>query len=425
MKERYAHNQEKKNNTLIINYPPMVTGGIETCFVAMMKACIARGYRVIWITSKRFLSQVAFDGILDNPDLEIVITRPWHQFFGKPRINFTEEERVVMFTCEPLKYIVSEGIRKKAATKKFIHYLAIPHFAGNEYFPDGYMKNKGIRKHTYGYLQKILGRMAKNDCILGFGLKHLSLYEEYFQISIPDKNAKKIPILKAELFHYDFENAKYRCAERKECFVITSCSRFEFPHKAYLLGLVNAFNTIKLKYPQAVLQIVGDGEGAGELKEKIRMLPESVQKDIHLLGEVTPGGLARHYKNSQLVVGLAGAVIDGVRCGIPALVVRHYHDSCETYGFYDDAPEKTLCEEPGMDIVPFIEACITMDSATYLSHAEKAHELVAREDATVDSLLEKFDQAETPCPAMIGNCREVITGRALYIICSILRRLGR
>ena len=426
MKEQHNHSMENKKNTLIINFPTMMAGGVESYFAALMKSCIEKGYRVIWITSEPFLSKVAFEGLLDNPGLEIVLTRSWMHYLDTPRISLTEDERVLMFTCEPIEYILSDKIRTEAGTKQFLHYLAIPNFAGKDYFPDQYLKNKGLRKLVWRFLHRILNRAAESNCILGFDLKHLVTYEEYYQIPLPDKETKIAPFFDAESVRFDMENTKARCAERKEKFVITSCARFEFPHKAYLLGLVDAFAKVKEKHSQTVLQLVGYGSGQQELESRIMALPEFVRKDIHMLGMLSPDVLEKYYKSSQLIVGLAGSVAKGAQCGIPALVVRHYHPDCETYGFFEDTSEMALCEDPGMDIVPFIEECITMDPELYLQHAENGFAREASErDSIITSIEECFEQAEKFSPSVVRTSREMLVAKLLYIACCILRKLGR
>lgn len=426
MEKMKEHLPEKKKDTLIINYDVMLAGGVETHFASLMKACIAKGYRVIWITSELFLKQVAFDGLVDNPGLEIIVTRSRLHFLDIPKISLAEDERVIMFTCEPLAYMVSEKIRMEAGTKKFLHYLAVPHFTGKSVFPDRYPKSKPMQKLIYHYLRRILGRTAASNCILGFAPKHLETYESYYQIPLAEKTKQVIPGYDMVFSSFDKENTKARCVERNEKFVITSCSRFEFPHKAYLLGLVDAFAKVKEKYPQVVLQLVGYGSGQQELENRIMALPESVRRDIHMLGMLSPEALEQCYKNSQLVVGLAGAVITGARCGIPSLIARHYNYDCETYGFFGDVPEKTLCEEEGMDIVPFIEDCINMDMETYLQHVEKAARVMEQHRNTeIPSLEDRFASTEKTCPKFVRNSLEMLIAKVLYVVCCVLRRKER
>ena len=152
--------------------------------------------------------------------------------------------------------------------------------------------------------------------------------------------------------------------------------------------------------------------------------PETVRRDIHLLGMLTPDALEQCYKDSHLIVGLAGAIIDGARCGIPSLVVRHYNENCETYGFLDEVPEKTLSEEPGDDIVPLIEECINMEWEAYLEHVEKGYQIVEfYKNAGDNSLIKRFEKTKKQCPGFVKSFLEELGAEILYVACTVLKRL--
>ena len=51
--EKERNEKERNNYTLIINYPVLGAGGIETCLVALMRYYLKQGNRVIWLTPLR------------------------------------------------------------------------------------------------------------------------------------------------------------------------------------------------------------------------------------------------------------------------------------------------------------------------------------------------------------------------------------
>lgn len=424
MKKQCKGLQEKEStkHTLIINYPNLSAGGIEVGLVSLIRFFLNEGHRVIWITTTHHLNEVAFKGIVDDPRLEIVISEKWNRYFSIPHIHFRKEEQVIMITCRAMQYVVSEGMRRVAGTKEFKHFLLVAHFSGTEYYPDHYFKSKWGHEIAYRFWRTVVHRLVENDCLRGFSLKHLECYEDYYQVSISSKKEKLMPDFNSNIV-FDMKNAQNKSKERKDKFVITTCTRFEFPHKAYVLGLVDSFNTIKAKYPQAVLRIIGYGNGEAELKEKICQLAENVQKDIELVGMVSHDELERYYKDSHLIIGLAGAIIDGAQSGIPSLVVRHYCCDCETYGFFEDAFEKTLSEEKGENVIPFIESCITMDQEEYIDHAQKG--FMARAaflNADPDSF---FKQNTDKNEITVRFPWESALGRILFIITELKNRAER
>lgn len=413
----------KEKYTLIVNYPVLLAGGIETGLAAAMRHFLKEGHRVIWITTTEYCRSVVFRSLAEDPGLETVIWEKWERLLGIPRISFREDERVIMLSCCAMHYVIGEELKRRTKVREFKHYYIVSHFTGEEYYPDLFMKTRPGRKLLYGYWQKVLNRMVENDCLRGFSTEHLENYEDYYHISVADKEKKIIPDFDFGPLQFDEENTGNRERERGERFVISTCARFEFPHKAYILGLVDSFHTLKQKYPQTVLQIIGGGEGEAELKQKIAALPEEIRRDIRLTGVVSPDDLWNYYLDSHVIVGVAGAVAEGAYSSIPALVARHYCSVCETYGFYGDAWEKSLSEEPGEEITPWLERCITMDREEYLRRGREGFlaELKDR-DPQPDYFFQQWDARDT---VTVRNFGDRLAGRILYVITELKNRFER
>ena len=416
---------ENKKYTLVINYAVLGAGGIEVALVSLMRYYLREGHRVVWITTSRNRNDVVYKGLLEEPGLEVIIWEKWERLFGIPRISFREDEHVIMITCRAMQYIVGEELKRKAGVPDFRHFYAIAHYTGNEYYPDRYMKTALGKRIAYRYWKKIAERMDANGCLKGFSVEHLEGYEPYYHMSVADKERKLMPGVITEPLCFDEENTSRREQEREDRFVIVTCARFEFPHKGYILGLVDSFCRLKKKYPQAMLQIIGGGEGEPVLQKKIAGIPEEIRRDIELIGIVSPDELERYYKNAHLIVGLAGAIMNGALSGIPSIVVRHSCSVCEAYGFYAEAWEKSLCEEEGEEITPLLEHCVTMSREEYLQRGRDGFQTVQKEletDENEDCYFEQFD----PKPAVtVQGFRERILGRALYVIMELKNRFER
>lgn len=424
MKFETMINTEEKY-TLVINYPTLSAGGIEVSLAALMRYSLSEGHRVIWITTTHCLQEIAFTGIADDPRLEIVISERWNRYFGVADIRFQESERVVMISCRAMSYIVAEEIKRRARVRSFQHFFTVAHFAGSAYYPDRYLKHKWVRSIVFHFWKKIVSRLVENDCLRAFSLKHLECYEDYYGVPIPDKPDKVIPAFDFAHREFDLPNAENRARERSRRFVITTCSRFTFPHKGYLLGLIDAFRIIKAKYPYAELWIIGHGEGETALREKIGMLPPDAQSGVKMVGLVSPDDLQGYYKQSNLIVGLAGAIWDGAMSGIPSLVVRHYCYDCETYGYFGDASNKVLSEEQGEGIVPYIEATINMEQEAYIDHARKGYAAACDCDESEENPNYFFEQRNAASAITVYRPWEPILGRILYVMFMIRDRFFR
>lgn len=396
--------------TLVINYPQLHSGGIEVSLAALIKHSLNNGIRVIWITNHGSFKKVIDSKILGEDRLEIVFHEKINKILSVPEISFGSDEHVIMITCRALQYVVSERIKAKAHINDFKHFLIVAHFTGDEYYPDRCFKIG--QRFVYRFYRRILQRVVRNDCLRAFQEKHLECYEEYYKLMFPNKNRMVLDKLTPEET-FDFENTLTRSKERKDCFIITTCARFDFPHKGYLIGLIDEFARLKPYYKQIKLQIVGYGMGKTMLEEKINNLNDGIKKDIYLLGALPHDDLMECYKKSHLVIGLAGAVSDGARSGIPSLVVRHYSYNCEAFGFYFEASEKVLDEEPGDDIIPFIEKCITMNNADYISIGRYGYETVIAKKIYNPNYF--FQQENAKNNITVKYPYEAIVGRILYV----------
>lgn len=354
----------------------MIPGGIETNFAKLMSYSMEQGYRTIWITDKKHYEKASFRHIVEDERLEKVFMGFSKKLFGglPSTLKFHKDEEVVMLTCHMDMFLLGERIRKKAKIEKFQHYLLVAHFTGKYDFPEQWFENGKLRNKTATYLKHVAKKLVENDCVRAFSLKHLEAFEKAYEVSIEDKT-KKLWRGIDPVKEFPQDMVEKKAAERSRKFNIITCSRFEFPHKGYLVGLINKYAHIKKRHPQVSLTIVGYGEGEFELKREIAALEPSEREDIRFTGMLDSDRLEEEYKKAHLNIGVAGALIKGVKMGVPSLSCRHYSYSCETYGFWGDARLKSLCSESGEDIIPYIDQCIECSDQAYVDCAKKDFEI--------------------------------------------------
>lgn len=394
-----------KKKTLIVNYSSMTVGGIEEAFARLINYSLKKGYRVIWLSTPNTDRDSSFKETTNNPMLEKVYVKRGRTWLPHKKIGFDKEEDVTIITCEPLDFVKGEKIRRYAKNCASInHFLILPHFTGSAYYPERFFRSKAMRKIWKKIIAKKVALWVKNDCIRAFSRKHLDKYEENYGVVISDKFDKvmKWPNQMPELSE---EQLQKRAEERTEKFNIITCSRFDFPHKGYILGLIDEFAVLKLKYPQIKLIIVGYGEGERVLKDKIKTFPENIQKSIVLTGALHPNELKEKFKECHLNVGLAGALGKGAECALPSLLVRHYTEKCETYGFISDCGDTFLRSDPGVDIKSFIEFVITCDEDEYIKQCKKALDKIMQLKKNDPEYL--FRQKNSNCDPTIGRFEEI------------------
>ena len=362
------------SKTLIINYAGLNIGGIECYFAALMRYAVNKKYRVIWLTTSQNLVNADFKDLANDDNIEKIFVGQGRHIFDEFEIIFKYNENVTLLSCEPISFVVGEKIKLKSKVKKFNNFLVLPHFTGNAYYPERYFKMVLMEKFIFSFFQKAAKKIIQNNALLAFDVKHLESYENNYRVEILNKQKKVLTALSendASLSKADLEK---KANERKNKFEIITCARFDFPHKGYIVGLIRAFNNLKILYPQLTLIIVGYGEGEQYLKKVIAELPEYSRNDIILTGKLLPHELKKAFFNSTLNIGLAGALNAGARCALPSIPVRHYTYDCESYGFYENSVESILSTKPGENIENYISQLINCSNEEYVLHGMAAYE---------------------------------------------------
>ncbi|MBE6986461.1 MAG: glycosyltransferase family 4 protein [Ruminococcaceae bacterium] len=360
-------------HTLIINYAGLQPGGVETYFSDLMKYSLDRGYRVVWITTPSCVQNAFYREIADDPRVEKLFAKMGRHWFRHEPLCFTPMENVTMLSCEPLHFMRAESLREKANVNSFHHFLVLPHYTGSAYYPERLFNWRFLKAFWYRYMKKLACKWVEADCIRAFSLKHLDAYEENYGVTIPDKTSKILGRIE-QIAPIDKAALAERASQRNENFTIVTCARFDFPHKAYLLGLIDSYGALKPKYPQLKLVVVGYGKGEAALREKIAVLPEQMQRDIVLPGALSMEQLKKQFRQGHLNVGLAGAILDGAACALPSLLTRHYTDLCETYGFLSDISGNLLREDPGHDSLSYIERVLNMSDEDYILQCRRDYQ---------------------------------------------------
>lgn len=353
---------EKK--TLIVNYAGLKTGGVEGYLGRLMTLCADEGHRVIWFTFPEALDSVAQPNIIDNPKIEkVFFAGGRRKFFKHPNFDLSADEDVVMISFTQEDYIWAEQFRYKYKCKSFYHHFILMNFFGWLTYPEDEFQSKFFSKRRAKFSNEIAKKLEQNDNIRAFADKQLTSYINRYCLGLKatnDKLLKNFPPRESITQEQIFSRAE----QRKECFRIVSCARFQFPHKGYIFGLLDAFCELKKEYDNIKLIIIGDGENEPVYK-KISEFPEYVKDSIELTGALPFDEVVRIFKQSQLAVGLAGSIRTSASLGVPSLVVRHDTLNCETYGLFQEAND-TLLSETGAEIIPYIENIINCSNEKYV-----------------------------------------------------------
>jgi|GEM_PF-4523970 glycosyltransferase involved in cell wall biosynthesis len=361
---------DNRKTTLIVNYYGMQAGGVETSFAELMLYAVSKGYRVIWLTTENCLKNATHTEITSCDAIEkVLIKSPTHAAYVD-RVS-CRNERVIVISCEPLTFARAESMRGKLGEASFENYLILPNFRGKIYFPEQFFTG-GKKDRVLRQMASAVRKMNDADCLRGFAIQHLTAYEQNYGLTIKDKEKKLLGGLR-RITEPEKSTVIKNAADRGKRFEITACSRFDFPHKGFILGLIREFAVLKEKYPQLSLTLIGDGAGMDRVKRLLEELPRQTAEAVRLTGTLPLDRVRELFRHSQLNVGLSGALLDGASCCVPSVVVRHFCEDCEAYGFLSNVPDR-LSEKPGSDVKPIIEAVIRMSDEEYIKQAYRDYE---------------------------------------------------
>lgn len=338
--------------TLVIDRAGMGMGGIEANYANIMAYALSRGYRVCWLTTEAHERASSFKTVTDDAHVEKHYVRrtPFGPLY--PQIAFAPDEEVVVLTSDFLRYLISHAAFKKGTCRSFSHLLTVAHFKGFAIFPERCFDEGRMRRRWNRRLAAAASWLARAGSVVGFSCVHLETFEKNYGVPVADKDEKLIPPVFA-LERPDESQVRARAAGRTESFRIITCSRFDFPHKGYVLGLIRAFEQIHERHPQARLVVVGFGEGEARVREAVEKLAPACRGAVEL----------------------AGSLLRGAECALPSIVMRHYTEEFEGYGLFAEVGKK-MSDEPGSDMAPLVERLIICSDDEYTAQSFAAFDKV-------------------------------------------------
>lgn len=351
--------------TIIINYLDMSNlGGIEKYIFNLAVFAGKNGIRFIWFHEQPLQIAESFRNVMLGDSIERI--RVWsrdYHWFKHDKVEWSKGEQAIIVSFSPLGMARAMEFVVENNDIDIIPIYAVPDVTGEGYFLERFFGGKLFFK-VKERLTRIFEKWEASGQVRFFALTQANALEENYEIQISDKNSKILkpieqrPQLNMELLE---QRAKVAC-----CNIIT-VSRFDFPHKGYLLGLVRAFGRIHEKYENMTLSIIGYGDGENLLRQVIDELPGNIKKDIHLLGEVSPAEITPFFEKATLNVGVSGAVFDGAKNGVLTLLARNwYTEECEVYGFLNkENRHMTTASSKGDLIDEYVERIFNMDETEY------------------------------------------------------------
>lgn len=367
-------------NVLIVNYRNMDVGGIENYIIGIINTALKDGYKIIWLSDVHPVVNPIYKQILTLDAIERVPcnTHDLH-WFQHPRIDLSVYDKVVILSFGFLDHIRGLELIKDASCAEKFPWFIIPHFTGGILYPESnfeFLKNP-VRE----FCGKMYSCFIQSGEMMYMASNHPDSLEQAYGLVIPKEKRIQAPSVYQTR---PFDEERIRRNYRNKNFIIVSAGRLDFPHKGFLLGLIDEFAELKKSYDFLKLCIIGDGVDRDVLLKKVDKLPKFVRKDIEYTGMMPRDQLLDVYEKCNLSISVAGCASEGARLGLLTLPARHYTEKCEVYGFIPISKMKTTSVEPGEPVRKYIEQAIHMTEDEYVQWSRQSYESYDKVRITLD-----------------------------------------
>jgi glycosyltransferase involved in cell wall biosynthesis len=411
----------KQNKTLLFIYHAMDIGGIETYLIRLIRELRNNGNRILWLCPRdRYIDESFKNDLLDGYVELIEINKSGLNWIKHADIPFHIGEEVIALAFDLFDFMRIETIKKEYSKIQIDSFYWVPHFFG----PNRFIEEQASRPFQH-IIRSIVGRIIKNmeqnDNIYYLSKSHLAAYTSKYGYKVRDEKKKISSGTTLEIQPYDYNLALKRSLRNE--FNIITVGRFDFPHKAYVLGLIKAFAELKEKYGWIKLTIVGYGKDEDKVIQQINQLPDDIKKDINLVGKVPYNDLRMYFEKAHLNIGVASTISDAAVKGLISIPVRHYSEKCEGYGYLPDSRDKITTDVPGVPIQEFIKEVITMSQEKYLELSKKAYDTYAS-DGTTSNIMSILECRNKDAYKTVSN-RTIIFIRLFRVLTGSKRRISR
>lgn len=361
-----------KRRTLVFNYYGMTNvGGIEKYINEVTGALLNTDVRIVWLKEKSSKVAQSFRKNMLNPGVDVIeVTQKGYHWFSYDNISFSPDEEITIVSFSPLDMGRAIYLSNKFKTNKIRLLYAIPNTTGNTYFIERFFGNP-LRHLVSKRMGRMFAKWDKAGALVFFSQGQIKPLEEAYKIEISSKNEKKLPSV---IPMPDLDEEKLINRAKRNPFKIITVGRFDFPHKGYMLGLIEIYGKLKNIYPAIKLDIIGFGPDELLVKREIAKLNKDAQADVRLLGEVAPENLSLYFDDASLNISVAGSVFAGVKLGVLSIPARNYcYDGCEVYGFLPENRSMTTATSPGKPVEPFIKKVIEMSDEEYITRCKTTY----------------------------------------------------
>lgn len=363
----------------------LAMGGIEQYVYMIAKKMQDKGAQIIWVKHPRTKLDQSYEDVFLN-EKTIIWDKKIHSKKIRNLVNEGYSEiKIICFDLYP--FAKAEKFKRNFKLCPVHTFYFVPHFTGDTLFLEEAYHGKK-RELVRERMKPILQKMHNSGNIRYFAKTHMEKMETTYGYRIENANDYFVPPKDKEHF---FDEERCRALAERKRFNLLTISRFEFPHKGYIIGLIHEYAKLKEKYPQLELTIIGYGDGLNRIQEEIAALNDNAKMGIHMVGKTPYEELKAFYDDANLNISVAGVCSQGARNGTLSIPARHYDYNCEVFGFLSKDNPSTISSEPGMPVAPFIESVLNMSSDEYCALCKEGFDVFNNESVRARKSLEVLE----------------------------------
>lgn len=307
------------DNTIIFYCFSFNMGGTETLILRLLEFYGKTNNRVILLTKNKIESGIANDA--KRIDFE-------HYTYDDIKKEFISDNSSLMFSkCEEplvitqflpefLKCFILLNNSKYGV--KFRHTIYIVHPHSTYYGP----------KQIKGLAKKMILIFLKRHALVFMDEVCVESCRHFYQLNRNEEfKIIRLPV---------FINDEVKPQKRNEIFNILSITRFEFPFKSYILGLIKSFSQLLISNPSMRLTVVGHGNGKAEISDLLLTMPKEVSSKISVLSDVPYFKIKDYILLSDVYVGMGTTVLDAANLNKIVITAVAYQNSNLAVGYFHE-----------------------------------------------------------------------------------------
>jgi len=374
-------------NTLAIVYPVFDVGGIQQNCYKLIQYALSAGCRVVWFYMEPKTIASPYSNLFEK-----IESYPFtYNYTGNGFItnaSFKKDEKVNILTFTPSDMHCALLFAKSNKCQYISPLYVVSNTKGRYNYIERYYWGV-LKKIVYHRFKKIIAEWSELNLIRFFDINQFFSYQQEY--SIDCKNPNDLiwkPIFSTPPLDYQILNHRIN----RNIFNIISITRFDFPHKQYLLGLIRDFSILCHRYSNIRLHIVGYGHDEKIVKTLILSLPQHIQRNIFLYGQKKESDILLMMNDMHLNISVAACVGLGAKVGVLSIPARNFcSGECEVYGYLPGSKKMSTATTPGERAIDYIEDVINMSDEEYKQKCIDSYDAYSIKDVDPDYMLRRKD----------------------------------